>query len=71
MSKIATQTAATAMAFFAGQTVTIDTVYEFIEQQYAMARRRTGISSFFQVTDACVAAGATLRGDAYTFPAAA
>lgn len=78
MSKIATDTAAVILTVFAGQTVHRDEVSAQITLQYAMARKRTGVGSYFQVFDAIEAAGVTHRytgpnftGEAfYTFPAA-
>lgn len=68
MSKIATETANTLLAVFAGQTVDQDTVLAEITAQYAYAQKRTGVSSYFQVTDALERAGvATLyTGPDYT-----
>lgn len=77
MSKIATETAATILAVFAGQTVHHDEIGAQIELEYATARKRTAVGSFFQVFDAIERAGVTCRytgpdftGEAfYTFPA--
>lgn len=77
MSKIATEATANLLAVFAGETVTMDQAIAQIETVYAMARKRTGITSFFTVLDACQRAGVTSRYTGpdytgtclYTFPA--
>lgn len=77
MSKIATEATANLLAVFAGQTVTLDQASAQIETVYAMARKRTGFTSFFTVMDACERAGVTRRYTGpnytgtclYTFPA--
>lgn len=79
MSKIAAETAATIANLFSGQTVNRDEISAQITLQYAMAKKRIGVGSYFQVFDAIEAAGATAyytepnyRGDCfYTFPAVA
>lgn len=76
MSKIATDTAATLLAVFAGQTVADDEVYAAIEQQYTQARKQTGIGSYAQVLGSIQRAGVTTEFDLdqnliYTFPAVA
>ena len=79
MSRIANDTAAVILALFAGQTVTQDDVFAQITLQYAMAKKRTGMSSYMQVINTIERAGATNRytgpdytGDClYTFPASA
>lgn len=76
-SKIATDTAASLMAIFAGQTVTADAVNAQITLEYTMAKKRPGLTSYFKVCDLIEAAGATSRytgpnftGEQfYTFPA--
>jgi dTDP-4-amino-4,6-dideoxygalactose transaminase len=65
MTRITADTTAIAMTMFAGQTVTMDELTALVEQQYALGGKRTGITSFFKVFDACEAAGATSR---YTGP---
>lgn len=78
-SRIAADTAANLMAIFAGRTVTQDEVLAQITFEYDAARKRTGVGSYFQVTDAIERAGATSHytgpnctGDClYTFPAVA
>lgn len=64
-SKIATEVATTLMNIFAGQTVTHDEVLAQITAQYAFANKRTGITSYPQVTDTLERRGATYR---YTGP---
>jgi len=76
-SQIADDTATAVLAIFAGQTVHRDEIGAQIELQYAAARKRTAVGSFFQVFDAIERAGVTCRytgpdftGEAfYTFPA--
>lgn len=77
MAKIMTEVATIAMAIFAGQTVNSDEVSALVTQEYALARKRTGVTSYFNVFDAIERAGATYRytgpdhtGEClYTFPA--
>lgn len=74
MSKIANETAAVILDFFAGQVVTWDEIGAMIEQQYAMARKRTGFTSFTQVHNILDANGVTVEHTAdfnhrCTFPA--
>lgn len=79
MSKVATETANTILAIFAGQTVTHDEVLAEITAQYAYANKKTGVTSYFKVTDICERMGATYRYTGpdytgtclYTFPAVA
>lgn len=76
-TKIATDVAAALMAVFAGQTVAHEQVLAEITAQYAYANKRTGVTSYFKVTDLCERMGATYRytgpdytGEClYTFPA--
>jgi hypothetical protein len=75
MSKIATETAEIILTMFAGQTVNYDDISAVIEQQYAMARKRTAFGSYVQVHNALDRAGARSHGGMtptdrfYTFPA--
>lgn len=79
MSKIATSTAASLLALFAGQTVTADTVYAQITLEYTVAKKKPGFTSYFQVENICEAAGARTYYDGpdctgqkyFTFPASA
>lgn len=64
-SKIAATVSDTLINVFAGQTVHADTVLAEITAQYAYAQKRTGVSSYFQVTDALERAGVVTR---YTGP---
>uniref|UniRef100_A0AAU8GPR2 Uncharacterized protein n=1 Tax=Mycobacterium phage Pharb TaxID=3136626 RepID=A0AAU8GPR2_9VIRU len=77
-SKIAQDVAATIMAVFAGETVTMDQIGEVLQQQYALARKRTAFGSYVQVYHLIEKLGATSRYTGpnytgvclYTFPAA-
>lgn len=75
MSKIATETAAVIVDMFAGQTVSFDEIGAVIEQQYAMASKRTAFGSYVQIHNAIERAGAASHGGHtatdrfYTFPA--
>lgn len=64
-TQIATDVAATLMAIFARQTVAHEVVLAEITAQYAYAKKRTGVTSYFKVTDLCERMGATYR---YTGP---
>ncbi|AXH46936.1 helix-turn-helix DNA binding domain protein [Mycobacterium phage Aminay] len=64
-TKIAATTAEALLAIFAGQTVTLDELFAQIEQTYILAGKRTGITSFYKITDLIEAAGVTSR---YTGP---
>ena len=64
-SRIATETATTILAVFAGQTVTLDQISEQIELEYTMARKRSAFGSYVQVINAIERAGVTSR---YTGP---
>lgn len=76
-TQIATDVAATLMAVFAGRTVAHEVVLAEITTQYAYAKKRTGVTSYFKITDLCERMGATHRytgpnytGEClYTFPA--
>lgn len=78
MSAIVNNTANVLLVVFAGETVAQDTVVARIELEYALAKKRTGVSSFFQVENVLEANGVTSRytgpdytGDKFfTFPAA-
>ncbi|MCH9731653.1 MAG: hypothetical protein K0U84_18585 [Actinomycetia bacterium] len=61
-SRIATSTADTLLAMFAGQTVSYDEMGAVVEQQYAMARRRTTYGSYAQIHNAIERAGARSHG---------
>lgn len=79
ISKIAREAADSLMAVFAGQTVDRDAVFAQINTVYAMAKKQTGFTSYFTVTDLAVARGASFHYEQpnyqgrcfYTFPAAA
>jgi len=49
MSKVADTTAAVILAMNAGQVITWDEIGAQIDQQYAMASKRTGFMSYVQV----------------------
>lgn len=65
ITKITTDTAAAALTIFAGRTITLDELNSFVTQQYKLARKRTGITSYFKIFDAVEAQGVTAR---YTGP---
>lgn len=80
MSKITAETTAALLAVFAGQTVTDDEVYGQIEQEYALARKRTSMGSFATILGALyhrhgvetTYTGPNCTGQClYTFPASA
>ncbi|AXN53366.1 hypothetical protein PBI_THONKO_96 [Mycobacterium phage Thonko] len=65
MSQITAVAADNVMAVFAGQTVTHDEVLAQISLVYATERKRTGVTSYFKVTDEIERRGVTSR---YTGP---
>lgn len=77
-SKIATTTATSIAALFAGQTATFDQVAAQIELEYTIAKRRTTFGSYTQIHRLLETAGVTsyYTGPNYTgerifeFPAA-
>jgi hypothetical protein len=67
MSRIVTETAASILAIFAGQTVTHETIGAQIELEYAMARKRCTFGSHVDITKGIERAGVVTRWTGFNY----